>query len=181
MPNHGRAWALAAVVALTWMGPLCRAADDSEIREDCLSFNLDSAAVTLIQRSWKIVAGNQWMFDFGTQELQARRALEIIHYYRMDSTCFAGRPHPPMVYLLASGKAPVGSMPGEQCESFGATRLSLSQSGEFWRILSGADVLFDFGNREKGAKHGLLALRHYEFNYQCIVGSSGSSFRYLRR
>src|SRR6266571_4405967 len=93
MPNHGPAWALAAVVALTWMGPLCRAADDSEIHEDCLSFNLDSAAVTLIQRSWKIVDGNQWMFDFGTQELQAKRALEIIHYYRMDSTCFAGRPH----------------------------------------------------------------------------------------
>jgi hypothetical protein len=163
------------------MGSLCRAADNSEIHEDCLSFNLDSASVALIQGNWKIVDGSQWMFDFGNQEQQARRALEIIHYYRMDSTCFAGRPQAPMIYLLASGKAPVGSMPGEQCESFDATRLSLSQSGEFWRLLSGTDVLFDFGNREKGAKQGLLALRHYEFSYRCIVGSTGSSFRYLRR
>ena len=58
---------------------------------------------------------------------------------------------------------------------------SLSESDGFWRILSGTEVLFDFGNREKGAKQGMLALRHYGFNYRCIVGSTGSSFRYLRR
>jgi hypothetical protein len=121
------------------------------------------------------------MFNFGGQEQQARRALEIIHFYRMDSTCYAGRPNAPMIYLLASGKAPIGSMPGEQCESFDAFRISLSQSGEFWRILSGSDVLFDFGNRELGAKQGLLALHHYEFNHRCIVGSTGASFEYLRR
>ena len=181
MANLGSAWMLVTVLAFTWIGPLCMAADDPEIHEDCLSFNLDSASVVLIQGSWKIVDGGQWMFDFGNQEQQARGALEIIHYYRMDSTCFAGRPHPPMIYLLASGRAPVGGMPGEQCESFDATRISLSQSGEFWRILSGAQVLFDFGNKEYGAKQGLLALRHYHFDYQCIVGSTGSSFRYLRR
>ena len=181
MANHGRACVFAVVLTLAWMGTLCRAADDSEVREDCLRFNLDSASVALIQGSWKIVDGGQWMFDFGNQEQQARRALFIIHYYRMDSTCFAGRPHPPMVYLLASGKAQEGSMPGEQCESFDTTGISLSQYGEFWLILSGAQVLFDFGNRERGARQGLLALRHYGFKYQCIVGSTGSSFRYLRR
>ena len=181
MANLGRAWMLATVLAFTGMGPLCMAADDSEIHEDCLSFNLDSASVVLIEGNWKIVDGGHWMFDFGNQEQQARRALEIIHYYRMDSTCFAGRPHAPMEYLLSSGNAPAGSMPGEQCEPFDATRISLSQSGGFWRILSGSEVLFDFGNREMGAKQGMLALRHYGFNYQCIVGSTGSSFRYLRR
>jgi hypothetical protein len=181
MANHGRVWVLAGVFAFTWMSARCRAADDSEIPEDCLSFNLDSVSVTLIGANWKIVDGDHWMFDFGNQEQQAGRALEIIHYYRMDSTCFAGRPHAPMIYLLASGRAPAGAMPGEQCESFDATRLSLLQSGEFWSILSGTEVLFDFGNRERGAKQGLLALHHYGFNHQCIVGSTGSSFRYLRR
>lgn len=181
MINHGLAWALATVAALAWLGPLCRAADEPEVREDCISFNLDSASVAPIQGSWKIVDGGHWMFDFGSQEQQARRALEIIHYYRMDATCFAGRPHAPMGYLLSSGNAPAGSMPGEQCEPFDATRISLSQAGGFWRILSGSEVLFDFGNREMGAKQGMLALRHYGFNYRCIVGSTGSSFRYLRR
>ena len=179
MASHGHAWVLAVVLALAWMSPRCRAAEDSELREDCLPFSLDGASVALIEGNWKIVDGSHWMFDFGDQEQQARRALEIIHYYRMDSTCFAGRPHPPMVYLLASGKAPAGNMPGEQCESYDATRISLSQSGDFWKILSGADVLFDFGNREKEAKRGLAALHRYDFTYRCIVGS-GSSFQYLR-
>jgi len=32
--------------------------------------------------------------------------------------------------------------------------------------LTGTQVLFDFGNREKGAKQGMLALRHYGFSYK---------------
>jgi len=187
MANHGRACVLAVVLTLTWIGTLRRAADDSEVREDCLGFNLDSASVALIQKSWKIVDGGQRMFDFGNQEQQARRALDIIHYYRMDSTCFAGRPHPPMVYLLASGKVPEGSMPGEQCESFDAAGISLSQYGEFWRILSGAQVLFDFGNRERGQgkdslRSGItdlsisasLALRAFHFDICGVDGASGT-------
>jgi hypothetical protein len=117
---------------VAWAAPLCKAA---EVREDCIPFNLDSVSVALVRGNWSVVDGGQLMFNFGGQDEQARRALEIIHFYRMDSTCYAGRPNAPMVYLLASGKAPVGSMPGEQCESFDASRISLSQSGEFWRIL----------------------------------------------
>src|ERR1035438_3793721 len=85
------------------------------------------------------------------------------HYYRMDTMCFSGGPNAQMIYLLASGKAPVGSMPEEQCESFDATRISLVQYGDFWKILSGAEELYDFGNKEKEATRALLALRHHEF------------------
>ncbi len=72
-------------------------------------------------------------------------------------------------------------MPGEQCDSLDPGSISLLKSGEFWTILSGTTIVFEFGNRERGAKQGLLALRHYGFTYHCIVGSTGSSFRYLRR
>ena len=178
MPAKGR---LFAVLALTCISSLCSAADDPEVHEDCLGFNLDGASAALIQGSWKIVDRSHWMFDVGNQEQQARRALDIIHYYQIDTTCFAGRPHPPTVYLLSSGKAPVGSMPGERCELFDPGGVSLSQNGEFWSILSGTQVLFDFGNREKGAKQGMLAFRHYGFSHKCIVDSTGSSFQYLRR
>jgi hypothetical protein len=180
MMNRGFAAGFFAVIALTCCGSVSRAAVNAEIREDCLPFNLDSVSVASIQGSWRIVDGGHSMFDFGGQEQQAKRALDIIHFYRMDSTCFAGRPRPPMVYLLASGRAPVGSMPGEQCESLDAKHISLVQRGEFWRLVSGSQTLFDFGNDERGAKQGLLAFRHYEFRYHCIVGSTGSSFQYLR-
>jgi hypothetical protein len=170
----------AVFLTFTFANSLCFA-DTPEVREDCLPFNLDGVSVAFIQGDWKIVNGGQWMFDFGNQEQQARRALDIIHYYRMDATCFAGRPHPPMGYLLSSNRAPSGSMPGEQCEAFDSNAISLRQTGEFWSIVSGIEVLFDFGNREYGAKQAMLALRHYGFSYRCIVGSTGSSFQYLRR
>jgi len=181
MPTYAFIRLFTAIVAFTFVNSLCLAEDAQQVREDCLGFNLDSASVTFIQGSWKIVDGSQWMFDFGNQEQQARLAFDIIHYYRMDATCFAGRPHAPMAYLLSSGLAPVGSMPGEQCESFDPGGISLRQTGEFWSIMSGAQVLFDFGNREYGAEQGMLAFRHYGFSYRCIVGSTGSSFQYLRR
>jgi hypothetical protein len=129
MPTYAFIRLFAAIVAFTFVNSLCLAADAPEVREDCLGFNLDSASVEFIQGSWKIVDGSQWMFDFGNQEQQTRRALDIIHYYRMNATCFAGRPHAPMAYLLSSGRAPVGSMPGEQCESFDPRGISLRQTG----------------------------------------------------
>jgi len=151
MSTYGFMRLFAAFVAFTFANSLCLA-DTPEVREDCLGFNLDSASVAFIQGSWKIVDGSHWIFDFGNQEQQARRALDIIHYYRMDATCFAGRPHAPMAYLLSAGRAPVGTMPAEQCESFDPGGISLRQTGEFWSILSGTQVLFEFGNREYGAK-----------------------------
>ena len=181
MPTYGFMRFFAAIVAFTFANSLCWAADAPQVREDCLGFNPDSASVAFVHGSWKIVDGSHWMFDFGGQEQQARRALDIIHYYRMDTTCFAGRPHSPMTYLLSSGRAPVGGVPGEQCEAFDPGGISLQQAGEFWSILSGTQVLFDFGNREYGAKQGMLAFRHYGFSYRCIVGSSSSSFQYFRR
>ena len=46
-----------AIIAVMWMSSLAATPDDSAIQEDCLSFNLDSVSVALIQRSWKIVEG----------------------------------------------------------------------------------------------------------------------------
>jgi|HubBroStandDraft_6_1064221.scaffolds.fasta_scaffold1570191_1 hypothetical protein len=90
MPTYGFVRLYAAIVAFTFVNSLCWAADAPEVREDCLGFNLDSASVEFIQGSWKIVDGSNWMFDFGSQEQQARRALDIIHYYRMGRHVFRG-------------------------------------------------------------------------------------------
>src|SRR6266700_3959969 len=115
---------LAGLVAMIFSNSACWAEDTLAAREDCVRFNPNNASVAFVQGNWKIVDGDRWMFDFGNQEQQAHRALDIIHSYRMDATCYAGRPGPPMVYLLSSGKAPVGPVPGEQCEPFDPTRIS---------------------------------------------------------
>src|SRR5438309_964351 len=75
------------------------------------------------------------------KEQQARRALDIIHYYRMDATCFAGRPYAPMTYLLSSGRSPVGSTPGEQCDFFDPGGISLLHRSKCSKIRPSAACL----------------------------------------
>jgi len=63
-------------------------------REDCISFNPQTAMVKKIQGSWKIVDGSHWMFDFGGKKKEAKKALKIIKKYQMNQSCFVGRPSP---------------------------------------------------------------------------------------
>lgn len=65
------------------------------LREDCVSFE-PATAVSNIDGRWKIVDGSHWLFDFGDKRVEA---LKIIKYFRMDSSCFVGRPDVSFKYL----------------------------------------------------------------------------------
>ena len=67
--------------------------------EDCIGFNPDSAQVQNVNGHWKIVDGSQWMYDFGANQQNARKALRIIRHYRFNQSCFVGRPGPSLKYL----------------------------------------------------------------------------------
>lgn len=59
--------------------------------EDCISFSPDALSVLNVQGRWKVAEGNRWIFDFGTNEAQAREALAIIKYHGFRYSCFVGR------------------------------------------------------------------------------------------
>jgi len=67
--------------------------------EDCLDFNLNNIAVAQIQGRWKIVDGNNWLFDFEGNEQEARQTFAVIKKYGFTKTCYVGRPNPAMQYL----------------------------------------------------------------------------------
>ena len=67
--------------------------------EDCVSFNPNTAEVKRINGRWKIVDGSHWMFDFGSNEAEAREALAIIKKYGFKYSCFVGRPDASFQYL----------------------------------------------------------------------------------
>jgi hypothetical protein len=97
-------------------------------KEDCISFNYATAAVQQIQGSWKIVDGSYWLFDFGNKESEARKSLNIITKYRMNQSCFVGRPNPSFQYMLVSGNAPTGALRDEDCVSFNPAATGCSTS-----------------------------------------------------
>jgi hypothetical protein len=69
--------------------------------EDCLSLKPGAVQLEVKQLNgrWKIVAGNNWIFDFADNESEARLALAIINTYRFEYVCYVGRPDTSMTYL----------------------------------------------------------------------------------
>jgi hypothetical protein len=125
------------------------------------------------------VNGSHWMFDFGNRN--SRSGGHLTSSITIEWTPRASRVVLTLQWRTCCRPAERrwAACPASN-ESFEPGGMSLWQTGEFWSIMSGAQVL-DFGNREYGAKQGMLAFRRYGFSYRCIVGSTGSSFQYLRR
>jgi len=150
-------------------------------KEDCISFNPATAAVQQIQGSWKIVDGSHWMFDFGNNESEAKKSLNIITKYRMNQSCFVGRPNPSFQYMLVSGNAPVGALRDEDCVSFNPATTTVQQIQGSWKIVDGSHWMFDFGANKAEADQTLAIIKKYGFTHSCYVGRPGPSFTYLRR
>jgi len=149
--------------------------------EDCVNF--DPAAIRLRQVNgrWKLVEGSRWLFDFGTDRAAAQMALQVIERYRMNRSCFVGRPDPSFTYLLAKGGIPAGPMAGEDCLAFDPLRIRVSKIQKRWKIVEGRHWLFDFGKNEGEARHALAIIKRYGFTRSCFVGRPKAEFTYLRR
>jgi hypothetical protein len=150
-------------------------------KEDCVGFNPNTTAVKEINKRWKIVDGSHWMFDFGNKVAEARKALAIIKHYRMNKSCFVGRPNPSFSYMLVNNGAPRGAMKGEDCVSFNPRTAQVKQIGNRWKIVDGNHMMFDFAKNANEARESLGIIKKYGFTRSCFVGRPGPSFEYLRK
>jgi Astacin (Peptidase family M12A) len=66
--------------------------------EDCLPFNPAALEVKAFGARFKIVEGNNWLFDF-PNESEARTSLCMIRKYGFTRTCYVGRPDPSLQYM----------------------------------------------------------------------------------
>ena len=149
--------------------------------EDCVSFNPNTTSLARIRGYWKIVDGNHWLFDFGKNKAEAKRALDVIKYYGMNQSCFVGRPDPSFQYMLVSGRGPTGRMPGEDSVSFNPNTTTVRNISGRWKIVDGNHWLFDFGKKESEAREALAIIKRHGFRYSCFVGRPGPSFQYMRK
>jgi hypothetical protein len=151
------------------------------VNEDCVSFNPATTAVQQISNDWKIVDGSHWMFSFGTNKAEADKALAIIKHYRMNESCFVGRPDPSFSYLKVGGAAPVGAFAGEDCLAFNPATIEVKQISGDWKIVDGSHWMFSFGAKKAEAEQSLAIIKKYGFTHTCYVGRPGPSFKYLRK
>ena len=148
---------------------------------DCVSFDPATVSIHKEKGKWKIIEGDHWLFDFGPNRAAAHQSLNVIRHYRMDRTCFVGRPDPLFSYMLAKGGSPSGAMAGEDCVAFDPKTIRVSKLQGSWKIVSGRRWLFDFGQNQTEAQQAIAVIRRYGFSQSCFVGRPNADFTYLRR
>jgi len=153
---------------------------EPERGEACVAFNPATVGLEEINGRWKIVDDSHWLFDFGSDRVSARKALQVIAHYRMNRSCFVGRPDPSFAYLLAKGGVPEGPMAGEDCVTFDPATIRVSKIKNRWKIVDGRHWLFDFGSNATDARRALAVIKRYGFTRSCFVGRP-RGFTYLRR
>jgi hypothetical protein len=151
------------------------------IAEDCISFDWQKAEVKQINGSWKIVVGTMWLLDFASSESEARRALQIITYYKMNSQCFVGRPNPGMEYYKVNGASPQGALAGEDAIAFDPAHIQAQQISGTWKVVEGSHWILDFGSSQANANKALQIIQNYGFTKICYVGRPGASMTYFRK
>lgn len=151
------------------------------LEEDCINFDYRRAVVSNIRGRWKIVVGPMWLKDFGTNEAEARQALQTIQQYHMTQQCFVGRPDPSVEYYLVDGSAPVGSFSGEDCVTFNPASIEVKSVQGSWKIVEGTHWILDFGTKEDEARTAFQIIQKYGFTHLCFVGRPDPSFTYFRR
>ena len=160
--------------------------DPPWIPEDRIPFNRNNLSVMQVGGRWKVVeGGTHWMIDTETSQAEAQRVLDIINHFKLASMCFVGRPRcgdvrPMMYWLTDTGKAPSGSLAGEDCLSFNPANLTVVEIGGRWKVVEGAHWLLDFGAGQGNAIAALHFIRKYNFNEICFVGRPDPSMTYFK-
>jgi uncharacterized protein YjdB len=148
--------------------------------DNCVSLNPNTATVANVQGSWKVVDGNRWLFDFGQDKAAADRSLSLIKTYGMNQSCSVGSPQASFTYMLVAGRAPAGSVTGEDCLPFNPSALSVANVQGNWTIVEGNAWRFSFGSKEADARQALAIIQRYGFSQSCYVARPNPRFSYLK-
>ncbi len=122
-----------------------------------------------------VVAPLRTLSRFESQD-DAARLLRIVKRFGIDELCTSANSK--LAYMLVSGKAPKGKVPGEKYVTFDPRGLMVRQVAGEWRLLDGESPLFAFGPDESAARQALRVIKYYGFNAKCSIGG-GKGFVFL--
>ncbi len=110
--------------------------------------------------------------------VDAARSLRMIEHFGMNELCISANSK--LSYMLVSGKAAKGKVPGEKHIAFDPYQLRADRVGNEWKLVEGRSPLFSFGSDESAARQALRVIRYYGFNAKCSIGGDkGFVFLYI--
>ncbi|MEW6744934.1 MAG: hypothetical protein AB1486_19445 [Planctomycetota bacterium] len=150
---------------------------------ECALIDVPTLEVRDIRGSWRVVDRRGILFDFGSHEDRARRALAVMQHYGTDHLRTVGRPDPAFQCLLVRGFAPVGPMPDEDSRLIDEASLEVVRSGSDWGIADRNGPILRTGGSRAEAGQALEIMKWYHFTHICFIGPSGpdAEFYYFRR
>ncbi|MEZ4883414.1 MAG: M12 family metallopeptidase [Chitinophagales bacterium] len=171
-----------AVAALYPNGGCNTGGSTTNVTEDCISFNYNNISIKPYTNGrYRIIEGTSHAMFVFPNYAEAKKAYDIIKYYKMNKSCFVGRPDPSFEYMLVNNNAPQGNMSGEDCISFNPNNIQVKQISGRWKIIEGSHYIFDFGSNYTEAKKTYDIIKKHGFRKTCYVGRPDPSFQYMKK
>ena len=150
------------------------------IKEQCVYFDPGSVqlAYFIDRRSVDLVAAPLRTLSTFDSRDEAVRSMGIIKQFGINELCVAANAK--LSYMLVSGKAARGKVPGGEHVTFDPYLLRVEKLGGEWRVAKGKNALLSFGSDVGAAREALRVIVYYGFNAKCSVGSDkGKGFVFL--
>jgi len=151
------------------------------LKEDCISFNPDTATMEQTSLGWRVIDGSQVIFGLDFDKTEAMIALATIKHYKMTQSCFVGRPRASFHYMLAGGSAPVGSFRPTDCSPFNPATTDVRQINGSWKVADGSKELFSFGEKKDEADQTLAIIKKYGFSHSCMIAKGKVEYVYMHK
>jgi hypothetical protein len=172
---------LAAIPSLRQLAnPTMRGPSSFSI-EDRIAVDWRHVQVRQDSQDWKLLYGRYMLADLGFSESDARVAQAVVQHYHFTEHCLIGRPKALFSYFLVNGQAPKGLCFGAHNTPFRPESLTVQKQGEGWVLLEGTKTLWHFGDGAQEAREALQAIRRYQFDTLCQIGSGQTSMVFLVR
>lgn len=140
--------------------------------EQFQSFDPSRVRLSWTNRRWQLVTETgELLKDFGSQDQDARLALQLIQELGLNQRAVIGEPVPILEYWLVDGQAPRGlPRSGMRVVTLVPAALEVADVLGQWVVRDKARIYFNFGPRAEEARQALAVIRKYQFDQVAYLG-----------
>lgn len=146
--------------------------DSATPQENLQTFDPFRANLQWNNNSWRLVAGNVVLKDFGRNEKEGQEALRLIQELHLTQRGTVGSPKPVMEYWLSNGQPPHKPLSGGRGVKLDPGSLRVEQINGQWYVRDNFKLLFNFKANAHEAALALSIIQRYGFTEVNFVGQT---------
>ena len=145
-----------------------------------IRFDPSQLALRRSEGRWHLVAGKQFLKDFGPMDREGNEALRLIRGLHFTQYGTIPGSTPPFEFWLGEdGDGQKGGLTVKNLISFNAAKLKVEQTVGAWFIRDDKHLLYNFGTDEAAARQAFAIMKKHGFNQLGIIGIPRPVMTYL--